>query len=141
MHVFCVPSIWGCWFSSHGYIKPSWIDYWITCLVILQSSYPMYTSWSLILMLHRKRINLMLIPLLLHQMCLLPFLPLRLLKVVVIVARWIRRRRKERLRRGKTNQKPSLNQSLLPMQRVLICTPLDCVSPNSLVGFTRVITF
>ena len=78
--------------------------------------------------------QLMLIPLLLHQMCLLPFLPLRLLKVVVLVVRWIRRRRK-------TNKKQSLNQLLLWVCRVLIYTPQDRISPNSLVGFSRVITF
>ena len=70
-----------------------------------------------------------------------PILPLRLLKLVVLLFRWIIRIRKGRLRRGKTNKKPSVNQSLLPVRRVLIYTPQDRVSPNSLVGFARVITF
>ena len=49
--------------------------------------------------LHRGRINIMLIPHLLRQMCLLPFLPLLLLNVVVLVVRWIR------IRRIKANKK------------------------------------
>ena len=52
-----------------------------------------------------------------------------------------KKKKKGRLRRRKINKKPSLNQSLLPVRRVLICTPKDCVSPNSLVGFARMITF
>ena len=52
-----------------------------------------------------------------------------------------KKKRKRNIKKKKKNRKPSLNQLVLPVQRVLICTPKNHVSPNSLVGFARVITF
>ena len=52
-----------------------------------------------------------------------------------------KKKKKRKIKKKKNKQKPSLNQSLLLVQRVLIYTPQDCVSPNSLVRFARVINF
>ena len=89
--------------------------------------------------LHHKSINIMLIFHLLRQMCLLPFLLLFLLKFMMLVIMWIRRRRKGRLRRIKENYWPNTNQ-LLFLLRLLKYLPKQLVSQNSLARFVKMIT-
>ena len=49
--------------------------------------------------------------------------------------------KKKKKRKIKKKKKKSLNQLILPVWKVLMCTPKDHVIPNPLVGFARVISF
>jgi hypothetical protein len=73
-------------------------------------------------------------------------------KDLKLVTRWIRRRRKGRLRRRKINNGPNFqplsdmlenNQLLIIMLGVLMMprSPKELVSPSTLVGFVRVSIF
>ena len=84
--------------------------------------------------LHYKSINIMLIFHLLHQMCILPFILFSLLKVMMLVIKWIRRR-------IKTNTKHNLKKLLLIVLRVLICPQKHLVSVSYLADFVRVTIF
>ena len=52
-----------------------------------------------------------------------------------------KKKKKRNIKKKKTNKKPSLNQLLLPVWRVFICSPQDHVRQNSPIGFAAVITF
>jgi hypothetical protein len=89
---------------------------------------------------------------LLHLQGLLSFHLLRRVKVMKLVTRWIRRRRKGRLRRRKISKGPNFqplpnmlenNQLLLIVLGVLMIprSPKQPVSPSTLAGFVRVAIF
>ena len=104
-----------------------------------------------ILVLYRMSINLMLILVLLYQILnQLPFLPVHMLKNLILVNGRVRRRQKGRLRRRTLRRRSSLqpltfmlesHQPLVIMLGVSMYLFSESVKLSSIVYFARVITF
>jgi hypothetical protein len=150
---FCFSFFWKCWSSLYCHIESSRIHYWVTGMVVFHSgdlNAPSASNASPPPQEHQPHVD----PFLLHPVGLLPFLLPSPSESLKLVTRWIRRRRKGRLRRRKISKGPNfqplqdmleaINQLLSIMLGVLMrftSLPRQLASPNSLAGFVRVTTF
>ena len=116
--------------SQFGYFWPQWFQ--MSKLLLNQFLH------------HLNNINLMLILNLtlglLNLFFLHPFLPLCLVKVLILVTRKLRRRRKWQRRRSKI-RRGATNQPMLPIQLVWRNLPINPTKLNSLACYVRATTF